>query len=196
MNVPGQSDACWISGDSVRLFPYNRLGLVDQCQTEKFYIMLASSSVHIKQTNTEYISGCAIRFFETHCFILVIFLYSNCSQQDTPLCPFSANAGLRDCRKIKTEKSRANYTLSGSTGSELAWHTRGRVCEARLLQQVLRFVAPIYTVQMWSSGGTAHEGGDATSQLDLQSLTTLSAAACDRLQLGVPHWATSVDYCK
>ena len=46
------------------------------------------------------------------------------------------------------------------------------------------------------SGGTAHEGGDATSQLHLQSLTPLSVADCGRLQLGVPHWATSVDYCK
>ena len=38
--------------------------------------------------------------------------------------------------------------------------------------------------------------GGATSQLDLPSLTLLSVAACGRLQLGVPHWATSVDYCK
>ena len=42
------------------------------------------------------------------------------------------------------------------------------------------------------SGGTAHEGGDATSQLDLPSLTPLSVAGCGRLQLGVPHWASSV----
>ena len=44
--------------------------------------------------------------------------------------------------------------------------------------------------------GTAHEGGGATSQLDLPSLTPLSVASCGRLQLGVPHWAISVDYCK
>ena len=31
-----------------------------------------------------------------------------------------------------------------------------------------------------------------TSQLDLPSLTLLSVAGCGRLQLGVPHWATSV----
>ena len=36
--------------------------------------------------------------------------------------------------------------------------------------------------------------GGATSQLDLPSLT-LSVAGCGRLQLGVPRWATSVDYC-
>ena len=35
----------------------------------------------------------------------------------------------------------------------------------------------------------------ATSQLDLPPLTPLSIAGCGRLQLGVPHWATSVDYC-
>ena len=38
--------------------------------------------------------------------------------------------------------------------------------------------------------------GGATSQLDLPSLTTLSVAGCGRLQLGAPHWATSVDYYK
>ena len=42
------------------------------------------------------------------------------------------------------------------------------------------------------SGGTAHEGGGATSQLDLPSLTPLFVAGCGRLQLGVSHWATSV----
>ena len=31
-----------------------------------------------------------------------------------------------------------------------------------------------------------------TSQVDLPSLTPLSEAGCGRLQLGVPHWATSV----
>ena len=36
--------------------------------------------------------------------------------------------------------------------------------------------------------------GDATSQLDLPSLNPLSVAGCGLLQLGVPHWATSVDY--
>ena len=38
--------------------------------------------------------------------------------------------------------------------------------------------------------------GGATSQLDLQSLMPLSVAGCGRLQLGAPHWATSVNYCK
>ena len=38
--------------------------------------------------------------------------------------------------------------------------------------------------------------GGVTSQLDLPSLTPLSVASCGRLQLGVPDWAKSVDYCK
>ena len=39
------------------------------------------------------------------------------------------------------------------------------------------------------------EGG-VTSELDLPSLTPLPVSGCGRLQLGVPHWATSVHYCK
>ena len=34
--------------------------------------------------------------------------------------------------------------------------------------------------------------GDAACQLDLPSLKPLSVAGCGRLQLGVPHWATSI----
>ena len=52
-----------------------------------------------------------------------------------------------------------HFALSGRTGSALGWHTRGRVLEHRLLQQVLQFVERIYTVQFAELGGTAHEGG-------------------------------------
>ena len=38
--------------------------------------------------------------------------------------------------------------------------------------------------------------GGATSQLNLPSLTPLSIAGSGRLQLGVPHWAASVNYWK
>ena len=38
--------------------------------------------------------------------------------------------------------------------------------------------------------------GGATSQLDLPSLAPLSLAGCGRLQLGVPHWGTSVYFGK
>ena len=55
--------------------------------------------------------------------------------------------------------------------------------------------APIYTMHE-ALKGTAHEGGGATSQLGLPSLTPLFVAGCGTLQLGVPYWATSVDYCK
>ena len=44
---------------------------------------------------------------------------------------------------------------NGHTGSALAWHTQGRVFEFQRLQQVLRFVARICTVQYWSPGDTA-----------------------------------------
>ena len=37
------------------------------------------------------------------------------------------------------------------------------------------------------SGGTAHQGGGATSHLDLPSLMPSSVAGCGRLQLGVPQ---------
>ena len=46
------------------------------------------------------------------------------------------------------------------------------------------------------SEGTAQEHWGVTSQLNLPSLTPLSVAGCGRLQLEVPHWGTSVDYCK
>ena len=51
--------------------------------------------------------------------------------------------------------------------------------------------APIYTMHE-ALRGTAMRVGGATSQFDLPSLTPLSIAGCGRLQLGVPHWATSV----
>ena len=51
----------------------------------------------------------------------------------------------------------------------------------------LWFVARIYTVQYVDF---------RSCQLDLKSLMPLSVAGCGQLQLGVPHWATSEDYCK
>ena len=79
----------------------------------------------------------------------------------------------------------------------LAWHSEGRTFAAHWVQQVLWFAARIALCNTWSSGGTAlYRVGDATSQLDLPSLTPLSVAGWGRLQLGAPHWATSVNYCK
>ena len=72
--------------------------------------------------------------------------------------------------------------------NHLASHAEGLRVDSRL--KLHRFI-----LCTRSSGGTAHEGGSATGQFDLPSLTSLSVAACSRLQLGVPHWATSADYC-
>ena len=55
--------------------------------------------------------------------------------------------------------------------------------------------APIYTMKEALMGILPIREEDATSQLDIPSLTPLYEADCGRLQLGVPHWATSVDYC-
>ena len=78
------------------------------------------------------------------------------------------------------------------SGSALAWHPVARV-RARLMQQVLRFVARIYTVQYTELERVLPmRVGSATSQLDLPFLTPLPVAGFGRLQIGVPHWATSV----
>ena len=68
-----------------------------------------------------------------------------------------------------------------------------RTFAADSVQQVLWFVARIVVCNTLSSGGTALcRVWGAISQLDLPSLTPLSVAGCGWLQLGVPHWATSV----
>ena len=79
------------------------------------------------------------------------------------------------------------YTLSGRIGKVVASHAEGcnvarsipAVAELHTMHEALREYCPC-------------EWGGATSQLDLPSLTPLSVAGCARLQLGVPHWATSV----
>ena len=43
------------------------------------------------------------------------------------------------------------------------------------------------------SGGTAHEGGGATSQLDLPSLTPLSVAGCGYIYM--EYYSTINNYC-
>ena len=88
------------------------------------------------------------------------------------------------------EKSKRD-TLSGSIGKVVAWHAEGCKIESRLcLNCTDLYYTPV--VQ-----GVLHmRVGCATSQWDLSSLTPLSVAGCGRLQLGVPHWATSVEYCK
>ena len=77
--------------------------------------------------------------------------------------------------------------MAGRIGKVIASHAEGcRVyCAMRLHGSILC---------TRRSGGTAHDGGGATSQLDVPSLTPLPVAGCGRQQLGAPHWATSVDY--
>ena len=75
-----------------------------------------------------------------------------------------------------------------------------RVLKVARLQDRIPAVAALHRFILYictrRSGCTAHEGGGATSRLDLPFLTPLSFAGCGRLQPGVPHWATSVEYCK
>ena len=73
-------------------------------------------------------------------------------------------------------------------------HDRGSRSAASL---VICSPARIAVCNTWSSGDTALcRVGGATSQLDLPSLTPLFVAGFGWLQLGAPHWATSVNYCK
>ena len=80
------------------------------------------------------------------------------------------------------------------------WSGIPKVARSRLSQCSKSYVcspARIAVCNTWSSGGTALcRVGGATSQWDLPSLTPLSVAGCGWLQLGAPHWATSVNYCK
>ena len=85
--------------------------------------------------------------------------------------------------------SNVNNTLSGRIGNVVASNAEGCKIESRSYKSELyRFI-----LCTRRSGGTAHVGGGTTSELDLPSLTSLSVAGYGRLQLGVPHWATSVD---
>ena len=80
--------------------------------------------------------------------------------------------------------------LNGRIGKMVASHAEG--CKvARSNSGCGRFI-----LCTRGSGGTTHDCGGVTIQLDLQTLTPLYVASSGRLQLGVPHWATSVDYCK
>ena len=76
-------------------------------------------------------------------------------------------------------------------GCLACWRLQGCKIESRLwlsstyLYQE-RGAQGVLPMRVWS----------ATIQLDLPSLTPLPVAGCGRLELGVPQWATSVDYCK
>ena len=81
--------------------------------------------------------------------------------------------------------------LSGHTGSALAYpwtYVRALVAAKSLMFFRPRLHRAIHGVQ----GVLPMRVGGVTSQFDLPSLTPLSVAGRGRLQLGVPHWATSV----
>ena len=82
-------------------------------------------------------------------------------------------------------------TMSGRIGKVVSSHAKGCKIESRLWLSCTdlhyaRGTQGVLPMRVWS----------ATSQLDLPSVAPLSAVGCGRLQLGVPNWATSVDYCK
>ena len=53
-----------------------------------------------------------------------------------------------------------------------------------------------WTHLYYAPGGAAHEGHGCDQSIDLPSLKPLSVAGCGLQQLGVPHLAASVNYCK
>ena len=86
------------------------------------------------------------------------------------------------------------YTLSSRIGKVVASH-------AAVARSIPAKVALIYSMHeklrvKAAHEQATHEGGGTTSQFDLPSLTSLFVAGCGWLQLGVPHWAASVDCCK
>ena len=84
------------------------------------------------------------------------------------------------------------WALSGRIGKVVASHAN----VARSIPGEAE-AAPIYTMyEALDHEVLPMRVGDATSKLELPCLMALSVAGCGRLQLGVLHWATSVDYCK
>ena len=73
--------------------------------------------------------------------------------------------------ELITATQRVGYnTLSGRIGKVVASH-------AAVARSIPPEVAPIYNMHE-APGGTAHEVGGATSQLDLPSLTPLFVVGC------------------
>ena len=77
-------------------------------------------------------------------------------------------------------------------GKVVASHDEGRRVDS--LPRLHRFI--LCTRRSTGAAHGAMKVGSMTCQLDLPSLTPLSVAGYGLLQLGGPHYATSVDYCK
>ena len=76
-------------------------------------------------------------------------------------------------------------------GCLASWRLQGCKIESRLSLSC----ADLYCSR-GAQGVLPMRVGGAMRQLDLPPQTPLPVAGCGRLQLGVSHWATSVDYCK
>ena len=79
------------------------------------------------------------------------------------------------------------HTLNGRTGKVVSSHAEGCKVARSNPAELHRFF-----LCTRRSGLLLVRVGDATSQLDLPSLTLLSVTGCGRLQPEVSHWATSV----
>ena len=79
-------------------------------------------------------------------------------------------------------------TLNGRTGKVVASRAAG-------VRSLPAEVAHLYYAHS-AQGVLSMRVRCATSQLYLPYLTPLSVAGCGWLQLGVPHWAASVRFCK
>ena len=93
----------------------------------------------------------------THC-IYNYRLWTIINQHDRVSPPDQPIAGLWYLTNYHKHNTATDYwdycfALSGSTGKALVWHTRGLVFEPRLLQQVLRFVGRVYTVELRGAQG-------------------------------------------
>ena len=101
---------------------------------------------------------------------------------------------LFDVLAARTEYTDNNVIIMFSMINYVVWpQWQGGCLPCWLLPD--RFPAEaalIYTMDE----GALHEMAGVTSQFDLLSLMPSYVAGCGRLQLLVPHWAASVDYCK
>ena len=106
-----------------------------------------------------------------------------------------------NCKKGATTENQGadvnSIDIPGVAARAVRWLGNPKVARSRLTQcskscDLQRALHCAIRGAQW--GTTLCRVGGATSQLDLPSLTPLSIAGCGRLQLGAPHWATSVNY--
>ena len=118
--------------------------------------------------------------------------------QRTP-CSFTTNTlFINNEHPVHSQQTLCSFTTNTLVGRIGNWLFPRLLKVARLQDRIPavaephRFILCMHEAQ----GVLSMRVGGATSQLDLPSLAPLSVAGCGRLQLGVPHCCTSVDYCK